>query len=262
MAASCLNISLVGMTPSQDASSFSSEQVITACSRVADVYILVELLSVSVHSLRIETQTVFERAVAHGGIDERSMVMFLERWDAQKPTMDYRCCSFGSQSSESIVCESLSERHDDFLAVLGLAEALTLSKNTRVKKFVSRLYAVMFKVYKNEVYREQMLRGLVEGTITNTNGYQEMDLCMDILSFLVQEEGAGRPVLCLLRELAHVATSDRTALQQQLCTSEEEIIRASEYRQDEITSLSKEKALLAKRLTEAVAAQTQFKVLI
>ncbi|KAH9300653.1 hypothetical protein KI387_012236, partial [Taxus chinensis] len=236
---------------------FTAEKVTNTCSQVADVYILVEILSVP--SLRIETQNVFERAISRGAIGERGIAMFLERRHSQNPSMDYRCHGFDSQSSKGIASESFPEGHEEFSAVLGLAEALTLSKNTRVKEFVSFLYAAMFKVYKSEGHREQMLTGLVKCTTANTNGCHEMDLCMDILSILVQEEGAGRSVLHILHELAQLASADRAALQQRLRLSEEEIIRVSEHRQDEITSLSKEKAFLSKRLTDAAATQTQIK---
>lgn len=240
----------------------TGEQVATACWRLADVYILVELLSVP--SLRVEAQHVFERAIARGALGERSIAMFLERRHSQRPIIDLRCNVSDNQSSQAFITDTSGqpspEEDEDFPAVLGLAEVLMLSRNTRVREFVSTLYAVMFKVYKNEGYRERMLRGLVEHANRNKNGHHEMDLGMDILAFLVrEEEGTARPVLSMMHEAAQLANVDRAALWQQLRVSEEEIIRAREDRQDEIANLSKENVFLSQKLADSATAQAHLK---
>ncbi|BBN19328.1 hypothetical protein MPTK1_8g09710 [Marchantia polymorpha subsp. ruderalis] len=240
----------------------AAEQVAAACWRVADVDILVEMLTVP--SLRMEAQRVFERAIARGAFGEQSVVMVLERRRSQRLIMDSRCTTGAAQAPDSLipgaVSLSLPDDDDDFPAVLGLAEALALSRDTRVREFVSTLYAVMFKVYGDEGYRERMLRGLVERATSSTSGPHEVELGMDILTFLVrEEEGTARPVLSMMRETADLANAERNALWQQLRTSEEEINRARTDRQGEINRLVRDKTSLSQRLTEADAAQVRLK---
>eukprot|EP01018_Ginkgo_biloba_P001927 Gb_20787 [translate_table: standard] len=240
----------------------TAEQIANSCWRVTDVYILVEMLSVP--SLSVESQHVFERAIARGAFGERSVVMVLERRRSQRLIMDPSYCVVASHSQASLirgaVIQSLPQEDNDFPAVLGLAEALTLSRNIRVREFVSTLYAAMFKVYGNEGYRERMLRGLVERATISTNGCYEMDLGMDILAILVrEEEGAARSVLNMMREVAELARVDRDALWQRLRANEEEVVRTCEDKQNQISSLHKEKAILFQRLADAGAAQTRLK---
>ncbi|KAH9297298.1 hypothetical protein KI387_028980, partial [Taxus chinensis] len=240
----------------------AAEPVAVACGRMADVDILVEMLSVP--CLMIEAQRVFGRAISQGGFGEQSVVMVLERRRAQRLAIGSRCCTGAVQNQESFlpgaVSQSLSEEEDDFSAVLGLAEALSVSRDSRVREFVSTLYAVMFKVYGDEGYRERMLRGLVERATSSTNSCHEIDLGMDILTFLVrEEEGTSRPVLSMMREVAEIANVDRTALWQQLCANEEEIIRVREARQNEIVTLTREKVLLSQRLSESEATMSRQK---
>lgn len=240
----------------------TAEHVANACWRLADVYILVELLLVP--SLREKAQHVFERAIARGAFGERSIAMFIERRHSQRPIIDFRCNVSDNQSSQAFSTDSsvqpLPEEDEDFPAVLGLAEVLMLSRDTRVREFVSTLYAVMFKVYQNEGYRDRMLRGLVECASRNTNGHHEMDLGMDILAFLLrEEEGTARPVLSMMHEAAQLANVDRAAMWQRLCVSEEELIRVREDRQDEIANISKENVLLSQRLADAAMAQAHLK---
>ena len=140
----------------------AAEQVAAACGRVADVDILIELLSEHrERHLMIEVQHVFERAIARGAFGEQSVVMVLERRRAQRLAMGSRCCTSSIQNQESFVSgtarQSLSKEDNDFAAVLGLAEALSVSRDSRVREFVSTLYAVMFKVYGDVGYRERML---------------------------------------------------------------------------------------------------------
>lgn len=177
--------------------------------------------------------------------------------------MDSRCCTASTQNQEAIVAgaanQSFFKEDDDFAAVLGLAESLAVSRDTRVREFVSTLYAVMFKVYGDEGYRDRMLRGLVERATSSTNNCHEIDLGMNILTFLIQEEGTARPVLSMMREVAGLANVDRATLWQQLCANEDEIIRVREDRQNEVATLTREKALLSQRLDEFEAATVRLK---
>lgn len=239
----------------------AAEQVAAACWRIADVDILVEMLSVP--CLTLEAQHVFERAIARGAFGEQSIVMVLERRRAQRLALDSRCCTASTQNQEVIVAgaanQSFFEEDDDFAAVLGLAESLAVSRDTRVRDFVSTLYAVMFKVYGDEGYHDRMLRGLVERATSSTNNCHEIDLGMNVLTFLIQEEGTARPVLSMMREVAELANVDRGTLWQQLCANEDEIMRVREDRQNEVATLTREKALLSQRLGEFEAATLRLK---
>ena len=234
-----------------------------ACWRVADVDILVEMLTIP--SLRTEAQQVFERAIAKGAFGEHSVVMVLERRHTQRLIMDSRCHLNGLQSVEASLQGSkdisISEEDNDFPVVLGLAEALALSPDVRVREFVSTLYAVMFKVYCGEAYRERMLRGLVENATSNAHTPVDSELGMDILTFLVgEEEGTAKPVLCMMREAVELANADRAILYQKLRTNDEEMALARKERQEEISNLIKEKLTLSQKAIEAENAQTRLKV--
>ncbi|MCO5614616.1 hypothetical protein L7F22_068900 [Adiantum nelumboides] len=237
-------------------------QLAAACWRVADVDVLVKMLTVL--CIRVEAQQVFERAIARGAFGEHSVVMVLERRHAQRLIMDSRCHLNGLQSAEASLSGTtslnISENDDDFPVVLGLAETLALSRDVRVREFVSTLYAVMFKVYCKEGYRERMLRGLVEHATSNAHVPSEVELSIDILTFLVrEEEGTARPVLCMMREAAELANADRATLYQQLRTSEEETVLARTERQGEFNNLLKEKTALSQKILEAEAAQARLK---
>ena len=233
-----------------------------ACWRVADVDILVEMLTIP--SLRTEAQQVFERAIAKGAFGEHSVVMVLERRHAQRLIMDSRCNLNGLQSAEASLVGSknnLMSDNDDFPVVLGLAEVLALSRDVRVREFVSTLYAVMFKVYCADGYRERMLRGLVEHVTNNAHTPADVELGIDILTFLVrEEEGTARPVLCMMHEAVELANADRATLYQRLRASEEEITLARTERQGEINNLMKEKLTLSQKNIEAENAQARLKV--
>ncbi|KAJ7566029.1 hypothetical protein O6H91_02G085600 [Diphasiastrum complanatum] len=237
----------------------AAERVAAACWRVADVDILVQMLTV--HSLRVEAQRVFERAIARGAFGEQSVVMVLERRRSQRLVMDSRCRLVSSENQDPLLPGNvtLPDNDDDFPAVLGLAEALAVSTDVRVREFVSTLYAVMFKVYGDEGYRERMLRGLVERATSSTSNF-EGELGMDILTFLVrEEEGTARPVLSMMREAVESANADRTTLWQQLRTYEEEIDKVRTERQNEINRLTREKASLSQKLSDSEASQARLK---
>ncbi|GBG61401.1 hypothetical protein CBR_g20432 [Chara braunii] len=246
------------------------------CWRVADVDMLVEMLTVP--QLRVDAQRVFERAIARGAFGEQSVVMVLERRQSQRLIMDPRVggttagggmglgvgvsigLPVGVMDNSVPIVSSGSEEDDDFPVVLGLAEALAASQDVRVREFVSTLYAVMFKVYGDEGCRERMLRGLVERATSSSSGPSEVELGMDILTFLVrEEEGTARPVLSMMRETAEVAHSDRSALWQQLRATEEELNRMRVDRQADITRLNREKGALQSKVGELEAAQARAK---
>jgi hypothetical protein len=61
------------------------------------------------------------------------------------------------------------------------------------------LYAVMFKLYRDESYRERMLQGLVEWTNYSTNNPCEVEIRINILIFLVwEEEGTAHSILSMM----------------------------------------------------------------
>ncbi|KAH7433467.1 hypothetical protein KP509_07G070900 [Ceratopteris richardii] len=237
-------------------------QLASACWRVADVDMLIEMLMVP--CLRAEAQLVFERAIARGAFGGHSMIMVLERRYAQKHIMDSRCHLNGLQTAEASLSGAgnlySTENDEDFCELLGLAEKLALSRDLRVREFVSTLYAVMFKVYCSERYCEQMLRGLVERATSKVRDLLEVELSLDVLTFLIrEEEGTARPVLCMMKEAVELADADRATLFQQLQVSEAATAVARTERQWELNSLIKEKAALSQKLAEAEAAQIRLK---
>lgn len=232
--------------------------------------ILVEMLTMP--AMRVEAQRVFERAIARGAFGEQSVVMVLERRRSQRLLTGSRV---GISTASTRIQDPLMpgtpgggtdyshtpEDDDDFPAVLQLAEALALSRDLQVREFVSTLYAVMFKVYGDEGYRERMLRGLVERATSSTSGPHEVELGMDILTFLVrEEEGTARPVLSMMRKVAEAANVERNVLWQQVRSREEDIVRARNERQADVARVSREKTLLSQRLTDADIAQGRLKV--
>ncbi len=57
----------------------------------------------------------------------------------------------------------------------------------------------MFKLYRDESYRERMLQGLVEWTNNSTNNPCEVEIRINILIFLVQEEeGTAHSILSMM----------------------------------------------------------------
>lgn len=252
----------------------AAEQVAATCWRVSDVDFLVEMLTMP--TLRIEAQRVFERAIARGAFGEQSVVMVLERRRSQRLILGTRMgASAATAPASSHIQDPLMpgtpgggmeysrpiEDDDDFPAVLQLAEALALSRDLRVREFVSTMYAVMFKVYGDEGYHERMLRGLVERATSSTSGTHEVELGMDILTFLVrEEEGTARPVLSMMRKVAEAANAERNVLWQQVRSREDDILRSRNERQTEAARVSREKAALAQRLADADIAQGRLKV--
>lgn len=253
----------------------AAEKVAASCWRVADVDFLVEMLTMP--TLRIEAQRVFERAIARGAFGEQSVVMVLERRRSQRLILGTRMGASAGNAAASHVQDPLMpgtpgggidylhpvEEDVDFPAVLQLAEALALSRDLRVREFVSTMYAVMFKVYGDEGYHERMLRGLVERATSSTSGPHEVELGMAILTFLVrEEEGTARPVLSMMCKVAEAANGERNVLWQQLRAREDDIVRLRNERQAELARVSREKAVLSQRLVDADIAQGRLKVVL
>ncbi|KAF3779789.1 Ubiquitin carboxyl-terminal hydrolase 13 [Nymphaea thermarum] len=238
-----------GITVSQ--LSIPEDQVAVACHQMSDIFILFEMLSIP--SLAMEASHVFERAVAQGAIGEQAMVLVLERRHSQRLIATSQMV-LSSQNKDILVTkpnQPLSEEDDDFVPVLSLAEVLASSRNSRVQEFVRMLYAIMFKIYDDEVSRGRMLKGLVERVTSTTDSCHDLDLDLEILLFLVHEEGIVRPVLSMMREVAELANVDRAALWHQLCANEEEKMRTCEKKQAEISGLAREKNILCQKLSES-----------
>lgn len=220
-------------------------------------------------ALRIEAQRVFERAIARGAFGEQSVVMVLERRRSQRLMFGTNISAASSHVHDPLLPGTPGgadfvhppDDDDDFPAVLQLAEALALSRDLRVREFVSMMYAVMFKVYGDEGYRERMLRGLVERATNSTSGRHEVDLGMDILTFLVrEEEGTARPVLSMMQKVAEAVNVERNVLWQQLRSREDDVVRSKSERQAEVARVSREKSVLSQRLADADVAQGRLKV--
>ncbi|KAL4181746.1 hypothetical protein AMTRI_Chr12g272620 [Amborella trichopoda] len=234
------------------------------CCHVADVDILIEMLSIP--SLVIEASQVCERAIAKGVFDDQTMLLVLERRHSIRlMMMSSRRLESTTQDKETGISDGaksqpLWEEDDDFAPVLGLAEALAPSRDSRVMCFVRGLYGIMFRLYSDEGCRERLLRGLVERAASSANSCQDVDLDMEILVYLVREnEMTARTVLNMMREVAELASADRASLWHQLCATEEEIIRAREEMRTELSNLLKDKVSLTQRLNESEVLNTRLK---
>ncbi|KAF8393154.1 hypothetical protein HHK36_021395 [Tetracentron sinense] len=239
------------------------EQLLRAGCHFSDIYILIEMLSIP--CLAVEASRVFERAVARGSIVDGSVAMVLEQRHAQRWSIGSGSVAENYQHKDTVIegkTNELSVQEDDFTSVLGLAETLALSRESRVQGFVRMLYTILFKLYADEGYRGKMLKGLVDRATSTTDNYRDvdLDLDLDILVFLVREEqGIARPVLSMMREVAELANVDRAALWHQLCASEDENIRACEEKQAELSNMVREKATLSQRLSESEATTNNLK---
>ena len=271
----------------------AAHQAALACWRVADADALVQMLTLP--PVREEATRAFERAVARGAFGEQAIVMVLERRRTQRMRMEGEQ-GWGRGADGAVEGNGDEE---EFPCILGLAETLALSEDVRVREFVGTLYAVMFKVYGDQGYRERMLRGLVGRASSSSAGSPEGELGLDILAFLVrgmgaaaaaaaaaaerefcsqapkltvywvlgfgfwvqvQEEGVGRPVLALMREAIELAVSDRGAMWQKLRAKEEEVVAAVRRQEEEVARLSKEKAVLQQKVVDAESHVARLKV--
>lgn len=240
----------------------ADEQAFCTTRHFSDIYLLIEMLSIP--CLAIEASQTFERAVARGAFLAQSVAMVLESRLAQRLNFNSRFVADSFQHTDGVVEGETNEQlraRDDFSSVLGLAETLSLSRDSRVKGFVKVLYTILFKWYADESYRGRMLKRLVDRATSTTDSSREIDLELEILVILVcEEQEIVRPVLSMMREVAELANVDRAALWHQLCTSEDEIIRMREERKAEISNSVKEKAVISQRLSESEATNNRLKV--
>lgn len=121
----------------------AAQATAAACWRIADVDILLEMLTVP--ALRLEAQRVFECAISRGVFGDQAVAVVLERRRSQRLILDLRL-SVAPPVGGSDGQAGAPPEDDDFPAVLALAEALAASKDARAREYVSTLYSIMFKV--------------------------------------------------------------------------------------------------------------------
>ncbi|XP_021769368.1 uncharacterized protein LOC110733609 [Chenopodium quinoa] len=228
----------------------------------SDIYLLIEMLSIP--CLAVDASQTFEKAVFRGAIMAPSVAMVLERRHSQRSGYNARYLAEALQHTEAVVegevDEQLIATQDDFTTLLGLAETLALSADSRVKGFVKLLYTILFKWYADDSYRGRMLKRLVERATCSADTARELDLDMEVLVLLVcEEQEIIRPVLSMMREVAELANVDRAALWHQLCSSEDEIVRLQEEWKSEKTNLINEKAMILQKLNDSEAANCRLK---
>ncbi|KAI3468007.1 hypothetical protein Pfo_024670 [Paulownia fortunei] len=238
------------------------DQAFHGSSHFSDIYILIEMLSIP--CLAVEAAQIFERAVARGAFVPQSVAVALERRLARRLNFASQYVAENFQQPDVVMegeaIEQMRAQRDDFTSVLGLAETLALSRDSRVNGFVKILYTMLFKRYADESHRLRMLKRLVDRATTTAEASRDIDLDMDILVILVcEDQETIRPVLSMMREVAELANVDRAALWHQLCASEDDILRIREERKAEIASMSKEKAVLSQRLSESEATSSRLK---
>ncbi|XP_071701856.1 uncharacterized protein [Rutidosis leptorrhynchoides] len=230
-----------------------------ATANFPDIYILLEMLSIP--CLAIESSQTFEKAVAQGAITAQSVAMVLERRLARRFNLTSQFVAENFQHDEGETIEQLRVQRDDFTSVLGLAEALGLSRDSCVRGFVKMLYTILFKWYADGPHRLRILKRLVDRATSVTDVSREVDSDLEILVFLVSEEQEFvRPVLSMMQEIADLANVDRAALWHQLCASEDEINRIREDSKAEVESMVKEKGVLEQKLGEAEATNSRLKI--
>lgn len=228
----------------------------------SDIHILIEMLSIP--SLAVQASHAFERAIARGAIVAQSLAMVLERRLAQRLNFtvaeNFQHTDGTVEGLEGDI-EQTGAQRDDFTSVLGLAETLALSRDSRVTDFAKMLYTILFRWYADESHRLRMVKRLVDRATSATGSSREVDLDLEVLVILLcEEQEIVRPVLSMMREVAEIANVDRAALWHQLCASEDEIIRIREERKAEISNMVKEKATISQRLSESEATNNRLKV--
>ncbi|KAI3506122.1 hypothetical protein L1887_28478 [Cichorium endivia] len=226
----------------------------------SDIYILLEMLSIP--CLSIESSQSFEKAVSRGAISAQSVAIVLERRLARRINLSsqFEEVVFEDTDTDTDTIEQLRVQRDDFTSVLGLAEALGISRDPCVRGFVKMLYTILFKWYADGPYRLRILKRLVDRATSSTDASRELDLDLEILVFLVSEEQEFvRPVLSMMQEVADLANVDRAALWHQLCAGEDELIRIREESKAEVSSMAKENAVLLQRLSDTEATNSRLK---
>ncbi|MQL85323.1 hypothetical protein Taro_017837 [Colocasia esculenta] len=236
------------------------EQVMQNCHQISDIYILMEMLSIT--PIFVDVSQVFERAVFLEVIDLQSVAIVLERRHSQMFSMKSRSAFDDPQSKQVLVDgdnETSPDQNVDFTSLLNLGQVLSLSRESKVQDFVRMLYAMMFKIFAGEHYRARLLKALVDRA-TSAQDFQMVDISMDVLAFLVREEdGVARPVLNMMLKVCELANVDRATLWHQLCATEGENARAQEERQTEVANFAREKAALSQRLSESEASSNHLR---
>lgn len=248
--------------PSSEFINAVSEHSFCGSHHFSDIHLLIEMLSIP--GLAVDASQTFERAVSRGAITAPSLAMVLERRHTQRAGYSARLHVEGLQHADTIVegevHDQLRAAQDDFTTLLGLAEALALSRDPCVKGFVKLLYTILFKWYADDSCRGRMLKRLVDRATSITDNAHEVDFDMEVLILLVcEEQEIIRPVLSMFREVAELANVDRAALWHQLCSSEDEIVRIREERKAEVCNLVKEKVLISQKLNDSESATSCLK---
>ncbi|CAA6674953.1 unnamed protein product [Spirodela intermedia] len=108
--------------------STSEEQAVYGSQHIADIYVLIEMLSIP--AIFVDVSQVFVRAISRGAITLQSVAMVLERRHSQM---------FAMKSSAAADDEALPVQNDDYTSLLNLGQVLSLSKDSRVQDFVCEL---------------------------------------------------------------------------------------------------------------------------
>ncbi|KAL2936183.1 hypothetical protein RDABS01_033930 [Bienertia sinuspersici] len=248
--------------PPSEILSVMNERSFCGSHHFSDIYLLIEMLSIP--CLAIDASQTFERAVSRGAIMAPSVAMVLERRHSQRDGYTAKFLAEALQHTdvavEGEVGDQLSAAQDDFTTLLGLAETLVLSRDSRVKGFVKLLYTILFKWYADDTYRGRMLKRLVERATSSTESSRDEDFDMEVLVLLVcEEQEIVRPVLSMMREVADLANVDRAALWHQLCSNEDEIARLREEWKTDMSNLAKEKATISQKLNDSESANSRLK---
>ncbi|CAA6670482.1 unnamed protein product [Spirodela intermedia] len=206
-----------------------------------------EQAMLSIPAIFVDVSQVFVRAISRGAITLQSVAMVLERRHSQMFAMKSSAAADGVQSNDLAEKkdEALPVQNDDYTSFLNLGQVLSLSKDSRVQDFVRMLYAIMFKIYSDANHHEMLLKTLVDNATSSSDG-QVVEIDMDVLAFLVrQEDGVAREVLNMLRKVCELAHVDRATLWHQSET--------------ELANFSRDKAVLAQRLSESEATVNRLK---
>ncbi|KAL0311759.1 UNVERIFIED_CONTAM: hypothetical protein Sradi_5575200 [Sesamum radiatum] len=226
------------------------------CSHFSDIYILIEMLSIP--CLAVEAAQTFERAVARGAFVPQSVAVVLERRLAKQLDFSSQYVAEIQQPDlvmEGEAIEQLRAQRDDFTSVLGLAETLALSKDSRVKGFVKISYTMLFKCYADESRRLRMLKRLVDRATTSADASQKAVLSQR----LTESEATNSRLKSEMRAEMDRFARERKELIEQVQEIESQLEWVRSERDDEITKLMAEKKVLQDRLYDAETQLSQLK---
>lgn len=232
----------------------SAEEMNTAngFTKFSDALILMEMLSVP--NLFLDAAQVFEKAIVRGAIGLRSVSIVLD-W---RHSMGFSCTSshveYLSVRDKPVLLNDKDMVH--FTSLLLLCKELSHSKNSGVHDFVKKLYAVAFKLYSEEQYRTKMLNVLIHDAIISSNDCQEANIDMDVLAFLVREDGFATSVMKMTSEIVKLIQSDKEALWNKVCKLENEKAQFQLERNKEQSDFSNEKDILKQRLSDSETANS------